>query len=104
MMGERPSELDLMAYADGELDAAASERVRQYVLGHPDAAAKVKAYQQLRDAGCRACKSGIEIPQHLQDRVAGLANPSPYDDRGYPMNADGQSAAPASNWQSPMKI
>jgi len=40
----------------------------------------------------------------LQDRIAGLANPSPYDDRGYPINADAQPPAAASNWQSPMKI
>jgi anti-sigma factor RsiW len=103
MMGDRPSELDLMAFADGELDAGAHERVRQYVLGHPEAAAKVKAYQQLRDAGCRACKSGVDVPQHLQDRVAGLANPPSYDDRGYPMNADGQPVAAPANWQSPMR-
>jgi len=110
MMGERPSELDLMAYADGELDAAAGERVRQYLLADPQAAAKVKLHQQLRAAGCRACKAGVEVPVPLQQRIQGLANAPEYDDRGYPLNAAAKAESHAESqfatdkWQSPLKM
>jgi len=90
MMGEHPSELDLMAYADGELDAPAFQRVRQYLAANPAAAAKVKLHQQLRTASRRAAQIGIAVPEYLHQRILGLANPSPYDDRGYPLDPNYQ--------------
>jgi len=97
MMGEFPSDLDLMAYADGELDAAASERVRQYLLGSPQAAARVKALRQLHDATRRVCQGGAALPAHLMSQIQSLAQAADapwqpeFDDRGYPLNADAQS-------------
>lgn len=95
-MGELPSDLDLMVYADGELDTAASERMRQYLLGDPQAAAKVEALQQLREASRRVWQSGPAVPAHVLKQIEALtqsshAESSPsYDDRGYSLHPDQQ--------------
>jgi anti-sigma factor RsiW len=68
MMGERPSEIELMAYADGELEAADAERVRAYVEGDAVAARKVEAYRKLSQAGGRVAM--VEMPAGLAGRVA----------------------------------
>lgn len=102
MMGDIPSDLDLMAYADGELDGAASERMRQYLLGNPTAAAKVRAMQQLRDASQRVCQAGMAVPAHLLQKIEAIQPISApeYDDRGYPLN----SAVRGANNQNPYSI
>jgi hypothetical protein len=98
MMGDIPSDLDLMAYADGELDPAASERMRQYLLGDPTAAAKVRVLQQLRDASRRVGQAGPAVPQALLQKIEAISQPASvnsqpeYDDRGYPRSADGRGA------------
>src|SRR4051812_15181197 len=68
MMGARPSELELMAYADGELDAAAAERVRAHVEADAAAARQVRAYRKLNEAGARAMGTPA-IPDGLRRRV-----------------------------------
>lgn len=99
-MGDTPGELDLMAYADGELDAAATQRVRGYVAGDPAAAAKVRLHQQLRSASQRVCQGGLEVPAKLIHQLQILAEKLPaepqpavsqpqYDDRGYPLDGNG---------------
>ena len=103
MMGESPTELDLMAYADGELDAATSERMRQYQIGNPRAADKVKLLQQLRSASLRVCQSGPAVPAHLLKQLESLLQTpplqsSPFDDRGYPHESGPQ--ADSRNFQS----
>src|SRR3954451_16955835 len=72
MMSEVPGELELMAYADGELDAAAAERVRAHVASNPAAANKVALHNKLREAGRRAAQ-GITVPPGLLARVEALA-------------------------------
>jgi anti-sigma factor RsiW len=68
MMGDaRPSEIELMAYADGELDEAAAERVRRYVEGDAAAARVVEAHRKLSEAGRRV--AGVEVPAGLVARV-----------------------------------
>lgn len=71
-MAERPSELELMAYADGELDAAASGRVRQFIESDAAAAAKVRLHQNLREAGRRAM-ADVPVPMGLMARLAEVA-------------------------------
>lgn len=72
-MNEVPGELDLMAYADGELDPAAAERVRAHVASNPAAANKVTLHNKLRDAGRRAMAQGIAVPPGLLARVEEMA-------------------------------
>ena len=66
-MTEHPGELDLMAYADGELDAAGQEARRQYLASHPGAERKIEAYIKYSkpgvvDGGCRrACGAFAEV-------------------------------------------
>jgi anti-sigma factor RsiW len=72
MMSEVPGELELMAYADGELDAAAAARVRAHVASNPAAANKVALHNKLREAGRRAAQ-GIAVPPGLLQRVEALA-------------------------------
>src|SRR3954466_12707699 len=67
-MNEVPSELELMAYADGELDAAAAERVRRYLDGNPDALAKVRTHEKLCEAG-RRCLGDAPVPMGLIGRI-----------------------------------
>jgi anti-sigma factor RsiW len=67
-MGDAPSELDLMAYADGELEGAAAERVRRHVEGDPAAQSKIGLHQKLCEAG-RRCLSDLPVPDDLQERV-----------------------------------
>jgi anti-sigma factor RsiW len=94
MMGDIPSDLDLMAYADGELDAPANERVRQYLLVNPKAATKVRVLRQLRDVSRRLCQSGPVVPAHLLSQIESLAQAPgaeelpEYDERGYPLRAN----------------
>src|SRR3954451_22891348 len=76
MMSEVPGELELMAYADGELDAAAAERVRAHVASNPAAANKVALHNKLREAGWRAAQA-IAVPPGLLQRVEALAAQSP---------------------------
>jgi anti-sigma factor RsiW len=72
MMGDvRPSEIELMAYADGELDEAAAERVRRYVEGDARAARVVEAHRKLGEAGRRV--TAVEPPAALVERVGGLS-------------------------------
>src|SRR5690348_11019842 len=59
MMSEVPGELELMAYADGELDAAAAN--------------KVALHNKLREAGRRVAAQGIAVPPGLLARVEALA-------------------------------
>ncbi|MDB5318820.1 MAG: hypothetical protein JWN40_451 [Phycisphaerales bacterium] len=72
MMSEVPGELELMAYADGELDAAAAERVRAHVAVDPAAASKVALHNKLREAGRRAVQ-GMAVPAELRRRVEEMA-------------------------------
>jgi anti-sigma factor RsiW len=71
MMAEKPSEIELMAYADGELEPAAAERVRAYVEADAGAARKVAAYGKLGEAGRRVAM--LEMPAGLMERVADSA-------------------------------
>ena len=71
-MGEVPSELELMAYADGELEAAAAERVRRHLEGDPAAQSKVRVHQKLCEAG-RRCLSEVNLLDHVKARVEELA-------------------------------
>jgi len=73
MMNEVPGELELMAYADGELDAAAAERVRAHVASNPAAANKVALHNKLREAGRRAMAQGVAVPPGLLARVEEMA-------------------------------
>jgi anti-sigma factor RsiW len=73
MMSEVPGELELMAYADGELDAAAAQRVRAHVASNPAAANKVALHNKLREAGRRVAAQGIALPPGLLARVEELA-------------------------------
>ena len=77
MMNEVPGELELMAYADGELDVAAAERVRAHIASNPAAANKVASHNKLREAGRRAFAQGIAVPPGLLQRVEELAAESP---------------------------
>ena len=70
-MGDVPSETDLMAYADGELEGAAAERVRAHVEGDPVAQRKVGLHRKLCEAG-RRCLSDLRVPDEVQERVANL--------------------------------
>jgi anti-sigma factor RsiW len=72
MMGEVPSEIDLMAYADGELAAAAAERVRHYIAENDVAQAKVTMHRKLREAGKRAVAKEA-VPNGLAERIQELA-------------------------------
>src|SRR5690349_20668512 len=71
-MGEVPTELELMAYADGELEAAAAERVRRHLEGDPVAQGKVSLHQKLCAAG-RRCLSDVPVPGDAKARVETLA-------------------------------
>jgi anti-sigma factor RsiW len=73
MMNEVPVELELMAYADGELDAAAAQRVRAHLAADPAAANKVALHNKLREAGRRVAAQGITLPPGLLARVEELA-------------------------------
>ena len=73
MMREVPGELELMAYADGELDAGALERVRQYVAENPSAAGKVNLHRKLRETG-RRVMAGTAVPAGLLGRIEGLVD------------------------------
>jgi anti-sigma factor RsiW len=75
-MNEVPGELDLMAYADGELDAAGQERVRQYLATRPEGERKVEAFKKLQQAG-RRVMSDVAVPAGLLDRIAELDEPAP---------------------------
>jgi anti-sigma factor RsiW len=75
-MSELPGELDLMAYADGELDTAGSERVRRYLSNHPEAERKVEAYIKLQQAGRRAM-ADVAVPVGLLQKLAELDQPAP---------------------------
>jgi anti-sigma factor RsiW len=70
-MGELPSELDLMAYADGELEGAAAERVRRHLEGDLAAQSKVKLHHRLCAAG-RRCLGEVEVPDDLKARVGNV--------------------------------
>lgn len=71
MMAEKPSEIELMAYADGELDPAAAERVRRNVEADAGVARKVAAYRKLGEAGRRVAM--LEMPGGLMERVTDSA-------------------------------
>jgi anti-sigma factor RsiW len=68
MMAARPSELELMAYADGELDPAAAERVRRYIETDDAAARKIDAYQNLHKSSARAM-GALPVPHGLANRI-----------------------------------
>jgi hypothetical protein len=83
MMGERPSELDLMAYADGELDAAAAESMRRYLASDPVAAGKVRLHQRLREASRRTGETGAPpVSAVLAGKVQALADRAAEPSRG----------------------
>jgi anti-sigma factor RsiW len=69
-----PSELDLMAYADGELAPAAQERVRQYLAESPAAEAKVNLHNKLQQAS-RHAMGEVAVPAHLRAALEELATP-----------------------------
>ena len=75
-MTEVPGELDLMAYADGELDAAGQERVRQYLASHPEAERKVQIYIKLQQAGQRAM-ADVPVPLGLLQKIEEIGQPAP---------------------------
>src|SRR3569832_746750 len=61
------SELDLHAYADGQLDAARRSEVEAYLAAHPDAAMRVSDYRiqmQLLHAGIDGVKNE-PVPMRL---------------------------------------
>ncbi|HEY7120234.1 MAG TPA: hypothetical protein VH475_26840 [Tepidisphaeraceae bacterium] len=67
MMAQPPSDLELMAYADGELDAAAAEGVRRYVESDAGAARKLEAYRKLRETAGRVL--AVRLPEGLEHRI-----------------------------------
>lgn len=65
--GPPVTELDLLAYADGLLDAERRDQVESYLRDHPEAAARVRADAQ-RNAAIRAALAGVAaepVPERL---------------------------------------
>ena len=71
-MNEGPRELDLMAYADGQLPPAAAEEVRRWLEANPEARAKVAVHGKLCDAA-RRCMGTPAVPMGLIARVDEMA-------------------------------
>jgi anti-sigma factor RsiW len=71
-MDDRSRELDLMAYADGQLPPDAADAVRRQVEADPDARAKVRAQGKLCEAA-RRCLGEPAVPMGLMARVDEMA-------------------------------
>lgn len=78
-----PTDLELMLYADGELDESSAAGLRRRLHGRPDAKAKLRALFELGDLVRRAALAGpapdvVEavvrrIAEHGQDRPGSTA-------------------------------
>lgn len=75
-----PLSHDLSAFADGELDPAATRRLLQQLLDDPAAVERLRRVQQLTAAARRAVRSHTPpVPDALRDRLRALADPPPAD-------------------------
>ena len=74
----RPDDEMLMAYADGELDAAARDEVEAAIAADPALRARVEAHRELRRQVLGAYAGAAEEP--VPDRLVAMLQPAPVID------------------------
>jgi hypothetical protein len=79
-MDKRPKQLDLMAYADDELDGDAKVELLRQLADRPDDARALVHQQQLRTAVAKAITGSTPaMPADLRSRIEALAGQAPAD-------------------------
>jgi anti-sigma factor RsiW len=77
MMDKRPKQLDLMAFADDELDGDAKVELLRQLVEHPDDARALVHQQQLRSAVEKAMTASTPaMPAELRSRIEAMVEPA----------------------------
>ncbi len=94
-LAPNPAHRDLSAFADGELDAAATRHLLRHLLDDPAAVERLRAYQRLTTAARRAVAAATPPPSEaLRSRLSQLAPPTVTADAARPVVRRGPWAGP----------